>query len=602
MEAQVSTNGSFDTDPSCAMTGADGAAGSGAMFGFGAMPSAGALPPAHSLGTVLDVDKDAGTVTIEIENYGEWTCGINDVVIITEKAAAADKDDETLSGGVKPVPALQMCLAAGRGYHGLKRIVDAAQRPTKFVVGDVVRFKNPQGGGFFNAVIMGTIRAVVTGGAQYVIEQFGDTETKTVEKADIEGLVPFKAGDKVRMKRTATGFPPDLPEHMRFKAVAKVLTVSTFASDSMYLHLQFPQGSSFQCMSHDCEVVDDNYQWYVKLVGDDETAASTGACVSLERGFQDGERAVGFLHKDRPMFADFSTFRVYEERDPGANRTGSRAEAVQSGASGAMFSGAVLVGYLRRDPDEHWSLAEEKKVFDDGKWHVLTILVNDNIIAAFCDGEKIPTQYEGTLVSKVQDVMSAAMRGTPAANPFAAQPPATGDEDETTTENSTSPACPPRTIASHLPLMTNAPVAFMHTTMTSDEFRKQAGMPCGNTFPRRLVSFIEVTWDAPDINDIIAGHVLLDTTQGWTCRSCRELNSRQADTCAQCGDPRTEKKGKGEGAQGKVRAVNPRSREAQAVRRRVQNKLRSQYQRLLDSYDDSYSDSRRHAVIVEDLL
>merc|ERR1712146_27068 len=107
---------------------------------------------------------------------------------------------------------------------------------------------------------------------------------------------------------------------------------------------------------------------------------------------------------------------------------------------------------------------------------------------------------------------------------------------------------------------------------------------------------------APNINDVIARHIVIDTVNGWTCRACRELNSRQADTCTQCGEGRSEKgRGARDGVQGKVKAVASRSREAQAVRRRVQNKLRSQYQRLLDGYEDG-GGRRRGVVFEEDLL
>jgi len=310
-------------------------------------------------------------------------------------------------------------------------------------------------------------------------------------------------------------------------------------------------------MADDVEVIDDSFSWFVRINGQEESQTSASAAVSLERGFQDGEKTVGFLHKDVPMVADFSNFNVYPE--------GSNAKSTQA------------VGQLRREPEEQWSMAEEKKVFDDGKWHILTIIVDGNVIAAVCDGEKLRVQYEGSLVTKVQDVMAAAQ-----------QPKLPG-------------SAPGKTIASHVPFITTAPITLFASPISGDDFRKQTNMLCGSTFPRRLLGHFEVSWRKPDFNAVIAQHVIMDSVRNWRCRLCKCPNTRQVDTCTSCGESRAEKKGARETTQGKVKAVFLRSREAQAVRRKVQNKLRSQYQRLLDSYDNQ-SNGRRRAAVMEELL
>ena len=73
---------------------------------------------------------------------------------------------------------------------------------------------------------------------------------------------------------------------------------------------------------------------------------------------------------------------------------------------------------------------------------------------------------------------------------------------------------------------------------------------------------------------------------------CKTLNDRHAFDCVECLQPRVAKKDDKERPKGKIRAANPRSREAHAVRTKLQQKLRSLYQKELDFLDEGAGRTR----------
>ena len=82
----------------------------------------------------------------------------------------------------------------------------------------------------------------------------------------------------------------------------------------------------------------------------------------------------------------------------------------------------------------------------------------------------------------------------------------------------------------------------------------------------------------------------------WECQdaACRAANDRFLDACAVCEAPRSGAKRAEAEATDQFRSATATSREAHLVRQRLQNKLRTQYQKKLDVIDDKAAATKKN--------
>jgi hypothetical protein len=105
-------------------------------------------------------------------------------------------------------------------------------------------------------------------------------------------------------------------------------------------------------------------------------------------------------------------------------------------------------------------------------------------------------------------------------------------------------------------------------------------------FPLRQVATVEFAWGA-DATTARAGEVFekIDADAMWRCAECTKQNSRLKESCGMCGRDRVESEDQSD-RKAKVRVVLPKSKEAADLRRKLHAKLRSQYQKQLEAFDD----------------
>ena len=108
----------------------------------------------------------------------------------------------------------------------------------------------------------------------------------------------------------------------------------------------------------------------------------------------------------------------------------------------------------------------------------------------------------------------------------------------------------------------------------------------GPNFPIRRLALAEFAWGAESTPErAMKTYTDIDATTMWKCVDCSVENSRLKDICTGCKRERFETT-KEEEKKTKVRSVLPRSKEATELRRKLHAKLRSQYQKQLEQFDD----------------
>jgi hypothetical protein len=108
----------------------------------------------------------------------------------------------------------------------------------------------------------------------------------------------------------------------------------------------------------------------------------------------------------------------------------------------------------------------------------------------------------------------------------------------------------------------------------------------GAHFPVRRLAKCEIAWDKEATPERAKRTFEeIDKATVWRCVHCATDNSRLADACSSCRRERFET-AKEDDKKTKVRSVLPRSKEANELRRKLHAKLRSQYQKQLEQYDD----------------
>jgi len=108
----------------------------------------------------------------------------------------------------------------------------------------------------------------------------------------------------------------------------------------------------------------------------------------------------------------------------------------------------------------------------------------------------------------------------------------------------------------------------------------------GPNFPIRRVAKVELAWDKEGTPERAKSTFeAIDKATTWRCPECHTDSSRLLDACVECKRERYWS-AKDEEKKTKVRSVLPRSKEANELRRKLHAKLRSQYQKQLEQYDD----------------
>lgn len=485
---------------------------------------------AGMIGMVLDIDRDENSATVELENGVEFKADMGEI-----EQTAAPKDEAAEETAVATT-AFQFLIGLGIGAKDapfLDALASHAKASTqhKFKVGDRVKVK--QGSYGYPA----EIRALLPDKQYAIVGECGLGYTSDVVESNITPF-DFRIGDRIRIKRNLTSVAHGLniPTDKMHRLVGKIVGLGNSSGNRVVLRADYEGFGRQNLFDNEADLVG-NGRWLlqrtdVEATDDGAAAASSPAAVYvptssnvlIERAFQDGVQHLEVFIRDDTYTVDLLT--------------------------GDVKRGNRLVGALKRDPPEEFVLGEEKKLVDDTFTHVISLHVRNGALTAICDGKTMPVSYAGLLTS-IRDKQKREAK-------FA--------------------------LAMHLDAMT--PLTLMASDVSADVARQSLQF-LGAGFPQRLMTWMRLDW-TPDVavEDVMAWHAAIDDHHKWTCRECRAMNTRLVDICSECKAPRVAKKTVDDGRQSKFRSALPRSRESQAVRNKLQGKLRQQYQKQLDVLDE----------------
>ena len=541
-----------------------------------------------SVGIVTDIDRDIGTILVDFEGVGEW-----EGMIVEVEVTAAPKETDGAGGatvGVRKTPALDF-IVSNRWKQSISILTEVAKRPTKFIVGDKVRAFRADYGACYPA----TVRAVLPAKLYTVV--FDNEETSLDILEDQIKLLTLALGDKVRFKKSVTdpmygwSYLQNLGEE-RYRREGKISYLGGGGSDYLYLNVNFDDnlGWTIGASDNDVEVVggglDKNVKWFMVQPRADPTNPAeeeqllqipSSSAIGIERAFQLGVKKAKFYVKEKNYLLDFTTMKISEV---------SAASAAQESTAAASS-----LWVAEREPPRPWEHHRQATNLEDGHWHILSLVVTEKDVLAYCDGETIELSLTGTVADKIAKIRArdaAALNhgqalpvipGAAAAAPAA--PPTQAElEDEA--------ALAKLQISDFYSLPTQTPLFVLRTDATCEKYRAQTSLAVEESFPRRTISNFTVDWSGnPSTSAVVSSHKELLAKTSWLCKHCGASNYRFYDECDECQEPRMEKKAAKTQQQGKVRVVFPKSREAHQLRQKLQGKLRSQFQKELDSFDRS---------------
>jgi hypothetical protein len=453
------------------------------------------------------------------------------------------------------------------------------------------------------------VRAVLPGKI-YTVSIDNEESSKDVDESQMS-LIPFTIGDKVRFKKSVTnptyGWQclENVSLDQRYRREGKITYIGSGGAE-LYVNVEFDasEGLVMGIMDKEVELsgtADKNYKWFLSCSRrrlDDEPEAApprgegqhdeleeffqlqSSSAIAVERAFQSGVKTCKFYVKEKHFMIDFTTMKVSEV-----------------GGGGEGTGQMSWVG--ERQPPRPWEHHRQRAVLDDGHWHLLTLIVADDVIA-ICDGETLPVSLSGAVAEKVQKIRAAKAGGSV---PSRSQP--SEDICACATSSTVSPAAATTPMAQSsvgdfYPLPTTAPFFIMRNTVTqAEEFRRTASIAVEESFPRRLVGKVTLDYGLAVPTTAAtasvepaaqaaaeAAHVAVLEETSWACKHCGfKANYRFFDQCDECQEKRMERRDGRSHEAGKVRVVFPKSKEAHQLRQKLQGKLRSQFQKELDAYD-----------------
>ena len=487
-----------------------------------------------SVGVVIDVDRDEGTVTIElVEGGSEWRGDLMEVEVTEAPKEEKVEDTQTLDVRYAFLPAVEsMVTPQARKWPFLSAASEYARNAVtpKFKVGDKVKHNKGSTAPKYldGETLRGEIRAVNIAARTY--DCFFDDrgfESNIVE-ARLQPLA-VKKGDRVKLKESAYK-NSSLPENERSRAsgtIDEVDQCSSYCNGQLSATVVWDNTLRERFNDEDLEVSGTGKWAMHPKEGEEGKPFPLQASSNLivERAFTDGQPTIEVFIRDDTYIADIE--------------------------NGVVKRGEKVIGKLLRDPPAPFVLGELKKQLDDGFPHVVTLYVDNGEILLVVDGKVMPMSATGVLHA-VKDINARR-----------------------------------RLVQTALSFDITTPLTLMHADVSADMLRATSQF-LGHDFPVRTFTWIRFDWD-PNLRpeEVAALHASIDASTLWDCRGCSTANSRLVDICVKCKEPRFPKKGKTEAVQGKFRASMPKSQDAQMVRQKIQNRLRAQYQRELDTAEEA---------------
>ena len=548
-------------------------------------PSRGWQGASHdSVGLVADIDYDTGTLVVDFETTedDDWVGLIEEV----EQTEAPTEEAHTAAACVtRRVPTLDF-IASNKWCRGVALLSEVARRQFKFVIGDRVKALRQS----YDAQCLATVRGVFPEKQTCMVlfEDCQDTEEITWSNMS---LCSLKIGDKVRFKASCEnpmyGWGP-LKKGDR-KTEGKVTYIGNGGQDFLYLNVEVG-GNNLSAADKETEIVsqgmDSGIKWFY-IMNDEQgnfkdlLILPSSASIAIERAFSDGNKSHKFHIKEKSFVADFSTMSVAADKH------------------------GPSVAVLERQPPKLWEHHRPRPLFDDSLWHLVTLAVGEDDVLAFCDGEPAAVEFGGnvaTAIQRIRERTGSLVAPRPAPQPIHSATSDGSDEEMeevadfvVDTDN--------RTVSSFFPLLSSVPFYVLDSSMTPEDVRTSFSCVTEILFPRRFVSFFTIDWAEPLKEVIIAQHKAILLATSWTCRSCQTKNVRVFEECEECQEPRTERKADKVVGQGKVKAVHAKSREATSIRQKLQGKLRSLFQKQLDSFETGNAvEPRNRGTVFEEVI
>ena len=424
----------------------------------------------------------------------------------------------------------------------------------------------------------------------------------------------------VRFKNAVTyptfGWPSGIAANRRYRVTGKIIS-HNIKESQVSCSVEFDGGSRHEVATEDLELVQ-SAAWV--LFPPDSSAFSIlpRSCeIIIDRVHTEGNKVVKFALGKKHYRAEFPAYQLFNE----------------------THEGDVPAGHLARFPPKQWTKPQKAKAFDDGYWHVLSIVVKGNSAKAICDGEMIPLIVTGNVEVEVSDYRNeddfghvkretgnsssgpkwardgneweedgnfnglfgddddqsganqaagdpvttapAAVPAAPASDGSAEKAEPENPEEEVEEAEKTKPK-EAKDLGEFLPLCLAAPLLVYSTDSTgggsSDEVE--------DSFPRRYISWLDIRWGSSvSLDVIVQWHRKINDENKWICFNCRCHNARQVSKCEDCSEPRQlqadQRLDRRNNA--KFRAALLYSKEASQLRSKLNNKLRALFQAQLDS-------------------
>ncbi|CUG86470.1 Hypothetical protein, putative [Bodo saltans] len=374
-------------------------------------------------GVVSDLDEDQNTVQVSY-NDEIWYGKLTEVVFVDLKA----EERSTVWLGVVFNTAVLPEPTANRKklFGSLFTIVDQQLSPAIvegiFKVGQRVKAYNQ------NRYYPGEVRAVLPNQLYAVAFDDGNFNDKVPE--DKIALNPFQKGARVRIKNDPDVEPQyGLQRGVEKGMIGEVMDLYPYSwgSDKLRLRIKVRNGMRVviqNMMDDEVDVVGDA-KWYTRKRV--KVAAPSAPSTPTATGAAFGERQASEVMGTPAVSGEATAPAAAEAAVPVATvpvgeqipLPKSAVPTVDRAFSDGVVSADVylrdatytinfermevihpktneVVGELIRDPPQQWVKQREKVTFDDGKWHVLSVLIRgDQNVVAVCDGHVIPVEYNG---------------------------------------------------------------------------------------------------------------------------------------------------------------------------------------------------------------
>ncbi len=331
-------------------------------------------------GVVSELDEDIGTVTVLFRDE-PWYGLLSEIVVVNVKA---EEYATTWLGTL-----INLAQLSKKNAPCLHLTVDQELAPPvvvgKFSTGQKVKALYPPN----NRWYPGVVRAVLPQGRYSILYDDGDTSDKVTE--DQIKLNPFVKGTPVRLRSISESgdFTISLGKGVKNGMVGEVVEVSThsYGSQALRLRVKIRNGMkhiSQHVLDSEVELVGDA-KWFMKkhdLDADGNAINATGellpipksAVTSIDRAFSNGFVSADVYIRDGTYHIKFETSEIVDPKT------------------------LQVIGTLVRDPPQQWIKQPEKFSFDDGKWHVVSLIIGASAemdLMAFCDGKPMNVEYNG---------------------------------------------------------------------------------------------------------------------------------------------------------------------------------------------------------------